>query len=170
MDGNGRRTVRRIHEYFTRSGRTLSVAESCTGGYISHLITALPGASGFFTAGVVAYSADAKKALLGVPAHCIARYGVVSEQTARSMAENVRRIAGTDYSLATTGNLGPDVLEEKARGLIYMAVSDNGRTLAQELRLTGTRSEVKREASLRALQFLLATAEGNGVARKKSRP
>jgi PncC family amidohydrolase len=147
--------IKKIHEYFKRHGYTLSVAESCTGGYVSHLITTLPGASRFFKAGVVSYSHDAKISLLGVTPDCIARHGVVSEQTAREMAENIRRLTKTDFAISTTGNLGPEVLEGKERGLIFMAVSSREETVARELRLTGNREKNKEEAALNALRFLI---------------
>jgi PncC family amidohydrolase len=152
-------TTEKIHALFKQHGFTLSVAESCTGGFISHLITALPGASNFFEAGVVAYSADAKKSLLRVSPDCIAKYGVVSEQTACEMAGNIRRLIKTDFSLSTTGNLGPDVLEGKETGLVYIAVSTEGKTVIKELRLKGLREKNKEEATLLALQFLLEIAE-----------
>lgn len=168
MTDEGLQTIQEIHEFFTRQRSTLSVAESCTGGYISHLITILPGASRFFTAGVVAYSADAKESILGVSPECIAEYGMVSEQTARQMAEGIRELTGSDYSLSTTGNLGPGVLEGKTRGLIFIAVSSNGKTVSKSLRLKGARGKVKEEASRAALQFLLDTAGKISGERKKS--
>jgi PncC family amidohydrolase len=152
-------TVQKIHSLFDRHGFTLSVAESCTGGYISHLITTLPGASKFFEAGVVSYTADAKKSLLRVSPDCIARYGVVSEETACEMAEQIQKLTKTDFSLSTTGNLGPDVLEGKERGLIFIAVSTGQKTTAKELRVSGSREENKEDAALLALQFLLESAE-----------
>jgi len=152
-------TIEKMHALFKQNGLTLSVAESCTGGFVSHLITTLPGASNFFEAGVVAYSADAKKSLLKVSPDCIAEYGVVSEQTAREMAGRVRKLTRTDFSLSTTGNLGPDVLEGKERGLIFIAVSTKGKTMTKELSLQGTRGKNKEEAALLALQFLLEIAE-----------
>jgi PncC family amidohydrolase len=151
-------TIEKIHALFKQNGFTLSVAESCTGGFISHLITTLPGASNFFEAGVVSYSADAKKSLLRVSPDCIAKYGVVSEQTAREMAKKIRRLTKTDFSLSTTGSLGPDVLEGKERGLIYIAISTEGKTMTKELRLKGTREKNREEAALLALQFLLEIA------------
>jgi PncC family amidohydrolase len=152
-------TIEKMHALFKQNGFTLSVAESCTGGFVSHLTTALPGASNFFEAGVVSYSADAKKSLLRVSPDCIAKYGVVSEQTAREMAEKIRRLTKTDFSLSTTGNLGPDVLEGKERGLVYIAVSTEGKTMMKELRLQGDREENKKEAALEALRFLVEVIE-----------
>jgi PncC family amidohydrolase len=151
--------VRRVYELFLTRGLTLSLAESCTGGLISHYLTALPGASAFFRAGVVSYSAEMKINILGVSSDIIASYGVVSEQTAKEMAEKVRVLTGTDFSVSTTGNLGPDVLEGKEKGLVYIAVSKEGNTFSKDLHLKGNREENKEEAALAALKFLIEMAE-----------
>jgi len=152
--------IQRVHELFKKKGLTLSVAESCTGGLISHYITTLPGASNFFEAGIISYSVEAKEKILNVSSEIISKYGVVSEETAREMAEKVRSLTKTDFSLSTTGNLGPDVLEGKERGLVYIAVSKKGKTVSQELKLTGDREENKEKASFLALRLLLEALEG----------
>jgi PncC family amidohydrolase len=159
MDKKISNVIEQVHEIFKERGLTLSVAESCTGGLISHYITVLPGASSFFEAGVVTYSAEAKKKILGISPSTIKKYGVVSENTAGEMAENVRSLTGTDYALSTTGNLGPDVLEGKEKGLIYIAVSKTGQTISKKLRLTGDREENKEAASLSALNLLIEVLE-----------
>lgn len=146
--------IQKAHELFKKKGLRLSVAESCTGGLISHYITALPGASTFFEAGVVSYSSEMKKEILGVSSAIIFKYGAVSEETAREMAEKIRTLTKTDFSVSTTGNLGPDVLEGKEKGLVYIAVSKEGMTFSRELRLTGSREKNKEEAALEALRFL----------------
>ncbi|MBE0426780.1 MAG: CinA family protein [Nitrospirae bacterium] len=153
------KTINIVHELFRKKGSTLAVAESCTGGLISHYITSLPGASDFFEAGVVSYSTEAKKRILGVSRDIISKYGVVSEETAKEMAEKIRMLSGTDFSLSTTGNLGPDVLEGKDKGLIYTAVSKEGKTFTKELRLKGNREENKEKASLLSLMFLIKILE-----------
>jgi PncC family amidohydrolase len=147
--------IKRVHELFNNSALTLSVAESCTGGLVCHFITSLPGASAFFTAGVISYSEDIKKNILGVNAETIETFGVVSEETAREMAEKIRQVSNTDFSLSTTGNLGPDVLEEKERGLVYLAASKKGKTVSRELRLKGDREGNKAEAALEAMKLLI---------------
>ncbi|MEW6417700.1 MAG: CinA family protein [Nitrospirota bacterium] len=159
MDKKKSDVIQRVHEVFKKKGLTLSVAESCTGGLISHYITAFPGASNFFEAGVVSYSAKAKKKILDVSSGVISKYGVVSEKTAREMAEKIRTLTRTDFSLSTTGNLGPDVLEGKEKGLIHIAVSRKGKTFSKELRLKGDREENKEKASIEALRFLIETVE-----------
>jgi PncC family amidohydrolase len=151
--------VRKVHEIFKKKGMTLTVAESCTGGLISHYMTSLPGASTFFKAGIVSYSGDVKERLIGVSPETLRRYGVVSEETARGMAEKVRLLMKTDFSVSTTGNLGPDVLEGKEKGLIYIAVNREGETASHTLKLQGNREENKEEASLSALRFLIEFVE-----------
>jgi PncC family amidohydrolase len=149
------KVIERVYEIFKERGLTLSVAESCTGGLLSHCLTYLPGSSNIFIAGVVSYSASAKINILGISPETMARYGVVSRQTAEEMAERIRLITGSDYSISTTGNLGPDVLEGKEQGLIYIGISRKDRTISKELRLSGARNKNKEDACLMTLKFLL---------------
>lgn len=149
------RLARDVHELLTKRGLSLAVAESCTGGLISSRITDLPGASRFFEAGIVTYSAKTKERFLGIPKETLHSHGVVSSETAREMAERVRSLAGTDYALSVTGNLGPEVLEDKERGLVFIAVSGRKRTVVSELRLKGQRAENKEAAAAQALHRLL---------------
>lgn len=158
MKQETREVIERIHRYFKDRGLTLSAAESCTGGLISHSITSLAGASEFFRAGIVAYSEDIKKSVLGLERETIETHGVVSEATAREMAEKVCLLAKTDYAVSTTGNIGPDGLEGKAAGLIYIAACTQGKTVVKELRLTGDRETNKEQASFEALTLLIELA------------
>ena len=151
--------IERVHKFFKKNGLTLSVAESCTGGLISHYMTALPGASAFFEAGVITYSAEAKQNILRVSSETISKFGTVSEETAKEMSEKMRALTKTDVSLSTTGNLGPEVLEEKEKGLIYIAVSKKEGVFSRQIKATGTREENKESASLRALKFLVEIME-----------
>lgn len=146
--------IREVRELFIEKGLKLSVAESCTGGLISHYLTWLPGSSRFFEAGVVTYSSSSKEKTLGVSPETIALHGVVSRETAKEMAEKMRLLTGADYALSTTGNLGPDVLEGKERGLVYVGISKDGKTLVKEMRLKGDRTQNKEEAALSSLRFL----------------
>ncbi|MBF0559851.1 MAG: CinA family protein [Nitrospirae bacterium] len=152
--------VRRVHELFIDKGLTLALAESCTGGLISHYMTMLPGSSAFFKAGLVTYSNASKISLLGLGSGTIETNGVISDAVARDMADKARSLIQTDYALSTTGNLGPEVLEGKEKGLVYIAVSSRGKTISKELRLTGDRMSNKEQAALLAVQFLLDEAGG----------
>jgi len=147
--------VSRVHQTLIKKGLTISVAESCTGGLLSHLLTKLPGSSSFFEAGIVSYSRKSKEEILGVSRQNITRLGVVSETIAKEMAGKIRVLTKTDFSIATTGNLGPSVLEGKDKGLIYIAVSSNHGIVARELRLGGGREANKEEAARRSLELLL---------------
>jgi len=91
----------------TRRKQTLAVAESCTGGYIAHRLTNVPGASVVFLAGLVTYSNEAKRKFLKVSARSLKQHGAVSEVVAREMAEGARRACGADYALSVTGIAGP---------------------------------------------------------------
>jgi len=155
MDREILEIIRKVHEIFKKKDMKLSVAESCTGGLISHYITMFPGASTFFEAGVVTYSAESKMRIFGLSLETISSYGVVSGETAKEMAERIRLLTKTDCALSTTGNLGPDVLEGKDVGLVYTAVSIYGKTFVKELRFKGERQEIKEEAARSALEFLL---------------
>jgi PncC family amidohydrolase len=155
MTGKTLKIIRDVNQLFKEKGLTLSVAESCTGGLISHYLTWLSGSSKFFDSGIVTYSVSSKENILGVSPETIASHGVVSSETAKEMAEKMRLLSKTDYALSTTGNLGPDVLEGKDRGLIYTGISKEGKTIIKELRLTGDRTQNKKEAALLSLQFLM---------------
>ena len=117
-----------VGEELARQGKSIAVAESCTGGLIAKLITDIPGASEYFTRAWVTYSNDAKSSELGVPAELIARHGAVSEQVARAMAQGARRKARTDFAIGITGIAGPGgATEQKPAGLVYISVdSEHG--------------------------------------------
>lgn len=160
MTGETLKIIRDVHRLFMGQGLKLSVAESCTGGLISHYLTWLSGSSIFFEAGVVTYSALSKKNILGISPDTISSHGVVSSETAKEMAEKMRLLTGTDYALSTTGNLGPDVLEGKERGLIYIGISKEGKTVIKEFRLMGERTQNREEAALLSLRFLIDELSG----------
>jgi PncC family amidohydrolase len=155
MDTKVIKIAEKIKGILTRRELTLSVAESCTGGLISHLITSVPGASAFFRAGIIAYSREAKEDILAVSDKTIDTFGMVSRETAVELAEKVRMLAKTDYSVSSTGNLGPDVLEGKERGLVYLAACRDGKTITKQLNVNGNRSENKEAAALAALNLLI---------------
>lgn len=144
-----------VHQLLTERGKTLAVAESCTGGTIASRFTAMAGSSAYFLAGVVAYANEAKRDILGVNYDDIMRYGAVSEQVARQMAEGARRITGADYAIATTGIAGPTGgTAEKPVGTVWIAVATPQGTIAT-LRPSGTdRSQIINRASAYAIEML----------------
>ncbi len=117
-----------IGRLLTESGKTLSAAESCTGGLISSLITSVPGSSAYYLGSVTSYANSVKNNVLGVPTEIIEEHGAVSSECVAAMAEGVRRLTGSDYSVATSGIAGPGGgTATKPVGLVWIGVSsENG--------------------------------------------
>jgi len=135
--------------------RTIAVAESLTGGLIASRLTDVPGSSAYLLEGVVAYANDAKVRALGVSPESLARHGAVSEPVARQMAEGVRRNAGADVGLATTGVAGPDGgSAEKPVGTLWLALADGAGTIAHRYQLMTDRARNKELASQLALDWI----------------
>jgi nicotinamide-nucleotide amidase len=134
-------------------GLKLATAESATGGQLASLITEAPGASDYFVAGYVAYSADAKRAL-GVSPDILERYGTVAEATTQALAAAARQQAEADIAVATTGNAGPGASEDKPVGILHVVVDLDGRQVCSETRYSTTRTEYKRRGALDALYLL----------------
>lgn len=135
--------------------KTLSIAESCTGGYLSSKFTALSGSSRYFLGGVVSYSNQVKIDTLGVSAETLERYGAVSEEVAREMAEGVRRITGSDYSIATTGIAGPTgATENKPVGLVYIAWATPEGVFVKRMVFGNLREQNIQRATAQAINLL----------------
>jgi len=135
--------------------RTVAVAESCSGGLLSHRLTSVPGSSDYFLEGFITYGNRAKIERLGVPESVLRLRGAVSAETAVAMADGARRTAGADYGLALTGIAGPGGgTPEKPVGLVYAALSGGGGTQAVENRFLGPRDRVKFQSSQKALDML----------------
>jgi nicotinamide-nucleotide amidase len=133
----------------------LAIAESCTGGMMGEMITRIPGSSEYFQGGVISYSAKVKEDLLKVPAEVIRKYGEVSRQVAKLMAEGVRRCCHSDIGISITGIAGPGGATEKKKvGLVYMALYDGKKTITQKHQLFGNRQLIRLRSSRRALNML----------------
>lgn len=138
--------------------QTLAAAESCTGGYISHLITSVPGSSGWYKGGVTAYSNEIKQNLLGVSAESLERYGAVSEQVVREMAEGARKKLNADFAVATSGIAGPTGgTEEKPVGTVWIAAAGPDKTVTEKYVLGDNRERNIIRSSQTALQLLRRT-------------
>jgi len=124
VSDDGRDLVKTVADLLLAKKKTISVAESCTGGMIAAKLTDIPGSSAYFIQGVVTYSNESKTDLLGVPREIIIQKGAVSEEVVYHMAGNMRKMAGTDYSLAVSGIAGPTGdTPDKPLGLIYIGIS-----------------------------------------------
>ena len=133
----------------------LAVAESCTGGMLGGMITRIPGSSEYFQGGVIGYHTKVKEDLLKVPPEIIKKYGEVSKQVAKLMAEGVRRCCHSDIGISITGIAGPGGATEKKKvGLVYMALADGKKTLTQKHPLFGSRQLIRLRACRRALNML----------------
>ena len=135
--------------------QTLCTAESCTGGFIAHRITSVPGSSDYFTGSVVAYANEVKEYFLNVPFDVIEKYGAVSEQVVELMAENAKNIFDTDYAVACSGIAGPDGgTDEKPVGTVWIAVATPSEVKTKLLRLGNGRMKVIEETALNVLNML----------------
>ncbi len=133
----------------------VAVAESCTGGLIAELLTSVPGASGAFDLGVVAYADSMKTALLGVPTEILVANGAVSEPVARSLAEGVRRPGRAAWGLGVTGIAGPGGgTPEKPVGTVHLALAGPGGMQSLARRYRGDRDRIRRLAAFEALDML----------------
>ena len=150
-----------VHEVMRERGLTLAVAESCTGGTIASLFTAMAGASAYFLGGVVAYANEVKRDVLGVNYDDIMTHGAVSETVARQMAEGVRRTTGADYAIATTGIAGPTGgSEAKPVGTVWMAVATPTHTVAVMRNSGLDRGQIISRASAYAIELLYKELKG----------
>lgn len=154
MDSDLLTVAEKIAARLTERGLRLSIAESCTGGFISNTITNLPGSSKFYEMSVVCYSARAKRSVLGISASLLKKHGTVSEETAVAMAKSVRELGDTEVALSVTGIAGPEPVEDKEVGLVYIAVATEDLVKSKGLRLTGDREDIKRGACVEGLRFL----------------
>ncbi|MFA6078364.1 MAG: competence/damage-inducible protein A [Candidatus Omnitrophota bacterium] len=134
---------------------TIATAESCTGGLIANRLTNVRGSSGYYKMGAITYSNASKTATLGVPEEMIDKYGAVSGQVALEMAKGIRKLAGSDIGLSTTGIAGPlGGTKKKPVGLVFTALVTGKRSLVREFRFRGSREEIKFQTSQAALNII----------------
>lgn len=149
--------IKSIKTALKNTNSKISTAESCTAGYISKLLTSIPGSSDYFQGSLVVYSNDVKTKVLGVEKELIDAHTEVSEQVVRRMAERVKEVMGTEYSIATTGYA--DVkgygTKENPAGTIYVAVSTPEGTVVDRLELDSSRERNTYLASIRGLDMVL---------------
>ena len=146
---------RTVNELLSNSKETLSIAESCTGGNISKMITAIPGASLFLKGAMVAYSSKVKEEFLHISPALIKRHSVVSKEVASEMATKTRDLFSTDYAIATTGNAGPTTDEtDKSVGVVFIAIASKSGVYVEEFFFGKPRAKVIERASVKALELL----------------
>ena len=148
--------LQNIAERLIATGKSVSCAESCTGGLLAAEFTRLPGSSAWFHMSWVTYSNEAKQRLLGVLPHTLETYGAVSEETVREMAEGALRLANADYALSISGIAGPDGgSAEKPVGTVCFGLATRQTSFARRMHFTGDRNAVRAQAVAFALQWLV---------------
>jgi nicotinamide-nucleotide amidase len=144
-----------VGEMLVKSGRTLATAESCTGGYLAHLITSVPGSSRYYKGSIISYDNSIKEGLLGVNKDSLVKYGAVSDVVVKQMAESARKKFNSDYALATSGIAGPGGgTPDKPVGLVFVALAGPGETVISKYTFGEHRGRNIRRSSLAALNML----------------
>ncbi len=144
-----------IANRLTQSGKTLAIAESCTGGDLAEQFTSNAGASAYFNGGVVTYATASKTKVLGVPKELIEKHSVVSAEVVEAMAKSVRDLFNSDYGVATTGNAGPSKGDSDADvGTVFIAIASKDSIVSQSFMLGSARKRVIKKAVNKALEML----------------
>jgi nicotinamide-nucleotide amidase len=134
---------------------TISIAESCTGGFVSHLITAIPGSSEYFKGSLIAYSDIIKNELLGIPEKILKKYGAVSREVAKGMAKGIRELMKSDVGISTTGIAGPTGgSKKKPVGMVVFGVDIKGKITTNIKYFNPPRNRIKMEAATTILKTL----------------
>ena len=152
---NGDSMEQIVGYYLQMRNATLAVAESCTGGLLAERITSVGGSSRYFVGGAVVYSNQLKTAFADVPAELIEKYGAVSSEVAKAMAEGIRRRSGATFGLSVTGVAGPTGgSDQKPVGLVFHALASDAGTEVVERKFPGDRKRIRRFASQQALDMV----------------
>jgi nicotinamide-nucleotide amidase len=149
------RLEEKIAKALLKRRKTLSIAESCTGGLLTHRLTNIPGSSGFLMATVVSYSNASKIKILKVPPALVKKHGAVSLAVAQRMAQGVRRLLNTDFGISITGIAGPGGgTKDKPVGLTFIGLATRRKVVCEAHMYKGTRLRIKEQATQRALELL----------------
>lgn len=144
-----------LSKILTEKEIAVATAESCTGGLIGHLLTNISGSSAYFDRGIISYSNNAKMELLDVSHRLLTDYGAVSAEVAEAMAIGIRKNAGVDIGISTTGIAGPTGgTKEKPVGLVYIGLSNADITMVHRFQFSGSRLENKNQTCAEALHLL----------------
>jgi nicotinamide-nucleotide amidase len=144
-----------VGQLLLAGSKTVGVAESCTGGYISHLLTSIPGSSAYFQGSILSYSNHLKQKLLNVSSADLMNYGAVSDVVVKQMASAASEVLGTDYALSTSGVAGPSGgSPEKPVGLVWIGLKTPKELKAFQFQFSGDRERIIRKSALMALDIL----------------
>lgn len=152
---------KKIAQILIKKKLTLAIAESCTGGLLTHRLTNIPGSSHFLQLSIIAYSNPSKIKLLKVPSQMIEKHGAVSESVAIAMAKNIRKMQKTDFGISITGIAGPTGGNfKKPVGLTYISLGTKSKTICQRFIFKGSRARIKSQAATKALELFLRHFNG----------
>lgn len=144
-----------IGKLLSSKKKTLAIAESCSGGGLSNILTNIPGSSTYFLGAVVAYSNQAKMNVLNIPEKIIQEDGAVSKNCAVSMAQNVRSLLHSDIGLSVTGVAGPSGGSmQKPVGTVFIAISNGGKSVCKMFKFEGDRLDIKQKSIQAALKMV----------------
>jgi len=147
--------VNQIQKLLIKKQKTLAVAESCTGGLTSTLLTQFSGSSQYFILGVVAYNNRVKEYILKIPHSVIVKSGAVSKEVAGLMAKNIRKIAKTDFGISITGIAGPTgATPQKPVGTVFIAATSENKNISKKFLFKGSRNAIRKKSALKALELL----------------
>ena len=152
---NSNLIVKATHKKLIGLKKTVAVAESCTGGLVSALLTSFSGSSAYFILGITAYSNQSKSGLLKLPLKLLRKKGAVSKETACGLACSVRALARSDFGIGITGIAGPaGGTKTKPVGTVFISVSGKKLTLCKKFLFPGNRTSIRKQAALAALKML----------------
>jgi len=144
-----------LGKLFSKNNMTLATAESCTGGKIAEQLTSVPGASAYFKGSIVSYATETKIKVLQIPEEVVRSHSVVSEQVAKAMAENVKKLLNTDFAIATTGNAGPTKGDSDAAvGTVFIGIATPTASYAKQFNLGNHRVRIVQKAVHKGLELL----------------
>jgi nicotinamide-nucleotide amidase len=147
--------IKKIHKLLVVKQKTVSVAESCTGGLLSKLLTQISGSSRYFLLGIIAYSNRSKESVLKIPPSLIKEKGAVSKEVALLMAKRIRALAKTDFGIGITGIAGPTGgTSAKPPGTVFIAVAGKNKNFCKKFYFSGNRQSIRKKSALKALELL----------------
>lgn len=147
--------INQVHNLLIKYKKTIAVAESCTGGFVSYLLTQLPGSSKYFLMGVTAYSNKAKIEVLKIPKKIILEKGAASKEVAINLARSVRKLAKADFGIGITGIAGPAGGSlQKPKGTVFIAIHSTNKKICKRFLFKGSRTRIRINASLKTLELL----------------
>ena len=148
---------RLTHNKLLKTGKTIAIAESCSGGQLSSELIRYPGSSRYFLLGVVAYSNSSKVKILGIPQKTISEYGAVSKQLAELMASSIRKKTKADLGISITGFAGPqEAGVRKPIGLVFICLATRNKNICREFHFRGNRQDIREKSAQEGLRLLCA--------------